>query len=245
MTRKSQIAVIGMRIFGLGTAKALMQAGIPVCAIDRDESIIEAIKDQVTTALILDTTREEGLREAEINTMDAVVVAIGDGDVQSSILTTALLKQLGVRLIISRAVNDLHARILKQVGADLVVTPEQDMGARLAQRLAHPAILDFIPLPDHYCIAKLPAPQPFFGHTLAQLHVRKTYDITVLGIERPRDPEATATGSPTELLAGFQLTVSRDSRVILDIDPEKEHFLPGDRLLVLGSETAVTALTEL
>ena len=243
MSRKSQIAVIGMRIFGLGTARALMQAGISVCAIDRDEAIIEAIKDQVTTALILDTTREEGLREAEINTMDAVVVAIGDGDVQSSILTTALLKQLGVRLIISRAVNALHARILKQVGADLVVTPEQDSGARLAQRLAHPAILDFIPLPDHYCIAKLPAPQPFFGHSLSQLHVRKTYDITVLGIERPRDPKST--GAQTELLAGFQLTVDRDSRIILDIDPEKELFLPGDRLLVMGSETAVTALTEL
>ena len=154
MSRKSQIAVIGMRIFGLGTAKALMQAGISVCAIDRDESIIEAIKDQVTTALILDTTREEGLREAEINTMDAVVVAIGDGDVQSSILTTALLKQLGVRLIISRAVNALHARILKQVGADLVVTPEQDSGARLAQRLAHPAILDFISQPP--CVHAAP-----------------------------------------------------------------------------------------
>ncbi|MFA6815637.1 MAG: NAD-binding protein, partial [Lentisphaeria bacterium] len=111
---QKQLAIIGMGTFGKEIALSLMDSNFSVCAIDSDVDIIEGLKEQVTSALVLDTTQEKALLEAEINKMDTVVVAIGTGNLENSILTTALLKQLGVPHIIARATSELHERILHQ-----------------------------------------------------------------------------------------------------------------------------------
>ncbi len=243
MEKNRQIAIIGMGTFGIETAKSLMAADIAVTVIDHDAEIIESVKDLVTTALIMDTTQEKSLLEAEIDKMDIVVVAIGSTSLENSIMTTALLKQLGVKTIIARAINDLHERILKQVGATAVVNPERDMGERVARRIAQPGLLDMVNLPDDICIAKIPVPTPFVGHTLVDINVRQNYGLTVLGIERLKNGANHQDYSSDQLLA--QLQEDPDTfKIIMNINPAKEVMQEGDLLLVMGHTDAVNALAD-
>jgi len=236
MARRNQIAVIGMGVFGIGLAQALMKSGVPVCAVDTDPAIIDAIKDQVTTAVIMDSTQEKALREAEIDRMDLAVVAIGEDSLEDSIMTTALLKQLGVRTIIARACTALHARILHQVGATRVINPEQDMGERLARQLVRPGLQELLELPDNSCIARLPVPRAFVGKTLLQLGVRRNYGVTVLGIEH-----GTATDHPLDE-SDNDLT---RTNININIDPLNDHLEENDILLVMGHQENVNRLLEL
>ena len=247
MPRKPQIAIIGMGTFGLETAKSLMAQGIPVCAVDTDENVIESIKDLVTSAIVLDSTQEDALKEAELDTMDLVVVAIGVGRVEASIMTVSLLKQLGVKTIIGRATSDLHGRILKQVGATNVVNPERDMGERVARRIAQPDLQDIITLKDGTRIARVPAPQNFIGHTLQELDVRRKYNLMVLGVERPENKEALERKAKLRQHGAYDWTDDeggKDCRVIMNPDPRQEKILEGDSLLVMGSREAVDILAE-
>jgi hypothetical protein len=150
--------------------------------------------------MILDTTQEQALLEAGIQEMDTVVVAIGTGHLENSILTTALLRQVGVKYIIARAANKLHERILRQVGAHEIVNPEREMGAKIANKIARPGFLEMFSLTDNVCVVELPVPDSFVGHTLEELNVRKRFNINVLGVQRLRreDIVAAAEGSKAD-----------------------------------------------
>ena len=247
MSRKPQIAIIGMGTFGQETAKSLMAQEIPVCVVDTDEALIESLRDQVTAALVLDSTQEEALKEAELDAMDLVVVAIGAGRVEASIMTTSLLKQLGVKTVIARATSDLHGRILKQVGANSVINPERDMGERVAKRIAQPSLQDIVTLPDGTQIARVPAPGSFVGHTLQELDVRRRFQLMVLGIERPitdksKKPKKEVRGL-YDTAFGFE-TDNENCQVIMNPDPIHEKIRPGDSLLVMGKRENVDILAE-
>ena len=233
--RQNQIAIIGMGVFGIGLAQALMKSGVPVCAVDSDPAIVETIKDQVTTAVIMDTTQEKALREAEIDRMDVAIVAIGEDNLENSIMTTALLKQLGVKTIIARSCNPLHERILHQVGATRVINPEQDIGERLARQLIRPGLQELLELPGQACIARVPVPRPFVGKTLEQLAVRKNYGVNVLGIEHPSVKTA----------AAEQWNDLAHADIAIDIDPATDRLAVGDYLLVMGYHERVNRLLEL
>lgn len=242
MLRKSiRIAVIGMGTFGAETAKSLMQSGIPVCAIDCDAEIVENLKDQVTVALCLDSTDENALREADIGAFDVAVVAIGAGGVENSIMTTALLKQFGVKRIIARAVSSLHERILRQVGAQMVVDPEREMGARVAKFLARPTLFEVIALPGNTLIAKIPVPETFIGKTLVELDVRRKHSVNVLGVERADNPDAISEEAIVDHL-GWGGNEDSGYRLLMNLDPAHDILKAGDYLLVMGSEENVTHL---
>lgn len=238
-----RIAVIGMGTFGTETAKSLIQSDIPVCAIDSSPEVIENLREQVTLALCLDSTDEKALVEADIANMDIVVVAIGAAGVENSIMTTALLKQLGVRRIIARAVSGLHERILRQVGAQMVVDPERDMGIRLAKFLARPSLYEVITLPGNVMIAKVPAPPHFIGHTLIELDVRRKFGVNVLGIERPNSKAGENDAGNTRHFS-WETADDGNYRMILNIDPMRERLEDGDCLLVMGQEENVNRLAE-
>lgn len=138
---KKQFAVIGMGRFGLSVAKALSDMGFDVLAIDTDEHRTQAVSNIVTHAVSADSTDEEALRALGIRNFDVVVVAIGQ-DIQASILTTLILKDLGLPIIIVKAQNELHGKVLQKIGADKVIYPERDMGLRVAHHLTSPNILD-------------------------------------------------------------------------------------------------------
>ncbi|WP_336604359.1 potassium channel family protein [Paenibacillus sp. MMS18-CY102] len=179
---KKQYAVIGMGRFGSSVAQTLTNLGFDVLAIDASEQRIQEACNVVTHAVSADCTDEEAVRALGIRNFDVVVVAIGQ-DIQASILTTLILKDLGVPKIIVKAQSELHGKVLKKIGADKVVYPERDMGMRVAHHLISPNIVDFIELSDDYSILEIKAPAQMIGQTLKQLDVRAKYRCNVMAIK--------------------------------------------------------------
>ena len=140
-----QFAIIGLGRFGFKIAEILAEKGAQVIAIDKNHTLVEKVGNIVTEALQLDSTDEVALRESGVKDVDVAVVSIGE-DVESNILTTTILKNLGIKEIVSRANTKLHAQILKEVGATRVVFPEEDMGLRVANSIFAPGVLEYIEL---------------------------------------------------------------------------------------------------
>ncbi|WP_409342330.1 potassium channel family protein [Paenibacillus sp. MBLB4367] len=179
---KKQFAIIGMGRFGSSVAKSLSGLGFEVLAIDSSEARVQEISGIVTHAIQADTTDEEALRALGVRNFDVVVVAIGQ-DIQSSILTTLILKDLGVSKIIVKAQNELHGKVLKKIGADKVIFPERDMGMRVAHHLISPNILDYIELSEDYSIVEIKASGSMLGKNLRELDIRAKYFCNVMAIK--------------------------------------------------------------
>lgn len=180
--KTKQYAVIGMGRFGSSVAMSLYKLGYEVLAIDSNEQRMQEVSGFVTHAVQADATDEEALRAIGIRNFDVVVVAIGQ-DIQSSILTTLNVKELGVPMLVVKAQNDLHGKVLKKIGADRVIFPERDMGLRVAHHLISPNILDFIELSEDYSIVELKASPSMVGQTLRQLDIRAKYGCNVMALK--------------------------------------------------------------
>ena len=178
-----QFVIIGLGRFGSSIAKTLYSLGNDVLAIDKDEDIVQEIADSVTHAVQLDATDESALRTLGIRNFDVAVVTIGD-DIQSSIMATLLVKELGVKYIIAKGHSDLHAKVLYKIGADRVVLPEKDMGIRVAHNLVSANILDYIELSEDYSIMEIQVIKEWAGNTLKELKLRSKYGINVMAIKR-------------------------------------------------------------
>jgi trk system potassium uptake protein len=194
---KGQYAVIGLGRFGSSLATTLYQAGNEVLAIDRNEERIEEYKDHVTYAVVADSTDEEALKGVGIRNFDAVIVAIGD-DIQASILTVLVLKELGVQKVVAKAINKRHGQVLYKVGADWVVFPERDMGERVAIQLMSPNVLDYIELAKDYSIEEVKVHPSMIGKNLRELNLRARFNITVIAITNKR--EVTISPSPDRII---------------------------------------------
>ena len=157
--------------------------GNDVLAIDKDEDIVQEIADSVTHAVQLDATDENALRALGIRNFDVAVVTIGD-NIQSSIMATLLVKELGVKYIIAKGHSDLHAKVLYKIGADRVVLPEKDMGVRVAHNLVSANILDYIELSEDYSVMEIQVLDEWSGKTLNELRLRSKYGINVMAIKR-------------------------------------------------------------
>lgn len=180
--RKKQFAVIGMGRFGSSVAKTLYKMGFEVLVIDSNEQRIQDVITMVTHGVQADTTDEEALRALGIRNFDVVVVAIGQ-DVHASILTTLILKELGVPLLIVKAQNELHGKVVSKIGADKVIFPERDMGQRVAHNLVSPNILDYIELTDEYSIVEIKATSQLIGKNLRELDIRARFGCNVMAIK--------------------------------------------------------------
>ncbi|MGG1397408.1 TrkA family potassium uptake protein [Bacillus salipaludis] len=176
-----QIAIIGMGRFGSSLAIELVNEGAEVLAIDKNEKRIDEIANEVTHAVVADTTDEHSLRELGIRNMEVVVVAIGD-DLQASILSTLLLKEAGIKKVIAKAVNNQHAKVLTQVGADHVVFPEHETGIRIAKNIMSPNVLDFIELSEDYNIEEIMSLPFMIGKSLRELDIRAKFKLSVIAI---------------------------------------------------------------
>ncbi|MCY9668879.1 TrkA family potassium uptake protein [Paenibacillus alginolyticus] len=180
---RKQFAIIGMGRFGSSVAKTLSQLGFEVLAIDHREETVQEVSAFVTHAVQADSTDEEALRALGIRNFDVVVVAIGE-DIQASILTTLILKEMGIAKIIVKAVNDLHGKVLKKIGADKVVYPERDMGQRVAHHLISSNIIDYIELSADYSIVEIKVSNQMIGKSLKQLDIRAKYGCNVIAIKQ-------------------------------------------------------------
>jgi trk system potassium uptake protein TrkA len=186
---KKQIAVLGLGRFGTSIARSLYNLGHDVLAIDKDENRIQPVMGTTTHALTGDCTNDAVLRDLGIPDYDAAVVAIG-ADVVSSIMTSVLLKTMGVPYVVSRAHNDLHGNTLALIGVDKVVHAESEMGNRLAHSMFNPNVEEYLEITPNFGISKLRVPDRFVGMSLRELGFaspRNKYGLVVLAIRRGRD----------------------------------------------------------
>lgn len=178
-----QFAVIGLGRFGSSVARTLSGMGYDVLAVDANEDKVNDIMDYVTHSVQVDAMDEQALKALGIRNFDVVIVAIGQ-DIQTNILVTVMLKEMGVKNVVSKAITELHGKVLEKVGADKVVFPERDMGVRAAHALVSKNIMDLISLSPEYSVAELLALPEFVGKTLAGSAVRSKYGVTILAIRR-------------------------------------------------------------
>ena len=176
------ILLIGINNFGTMIAKQLHDLGHQVLAVDRDEARINAILPLVTGAQIGDSTNEAFLRSLGINNFDVCIVTIGS-DFQSSLETTSLLKELGGRVVVSRADREVQAKFLLRNGADEVINPEKQIAQWAAIRYASNHILDYINLDDDHAIYEVSVPKDWIGKSIGQIDIRKRYGINILAIK--------------------------------------------------------------
>ena len=181
--KSKQFLVFGLGRFGKSLARTLCEMGQEVLAIDSDEDVVQDIAPYVTQAMQMDATDEEVLKTLGVNNFDAAIVSIGQ-DMQASILVCVLLKELGVPCVIAKANDELHAKVLRKIGADRVVFPERDMGARLARSILAPNVLDLMNLSDDYQIVEIRVPAKWIGNSLIGLNVRRHYGLNILAIQR-------------------------------------------------------------
>jgi trk system potassium uptake protein TrkA len=177
-----QFVVLGLGRFGTSVAKSLYQMGHDVLAVDIDEDVVQDISDSVTHAVQADVTEEDALRALGLRNFDVGVVAIGS-NIQASTLVTLIVKEMGVKYVVAKAQNELHAKLLYRIGADKVVFPERDMGVRLAHNLVSSNVIDFIELAPDFSIVEMAAPEAWCGKTLKQLDIRRKYGINVVAVK--------------------------------------------------------------
>ncbi len=174
------ILLIGLGRFGKHVAMKLHSLGHQIMAVDDDEERVDDILPYVTSAMIGDSTSEKFLASLGVSNFDVCIVAIGS-NFQSSLETTSLLKELGAKLVVSRASRDVHEKFLLRNGADEVVYPEKQMAQWAAIRYSANHVLDYIELDSENAIFEVTIPVTWMGKTVGQLDIRKKYNINILG----------------------------------------------------------------
>ncbi len=177
------VLLIGLGRFGRRMARKLRELDHEVLAIDRNEQKVNEALEFVTSAQIADATSEPFMRSVGVSNFDLCVVAIGD-DFQSSLETTALLKECGARFVLSRASREVHAKFLLRNGADDIVYPERQMADWAAMRYSSDHIFDYVSLSPDYSIYEIATPREWEGRTVMELAVRQRYRVNVLGVKK-------------------------------------------------------------
>lgn len=181
MDRQSY-AVIGLGKFGFAVAETLAKAGFEVMAVDANEDIVQSIAGEVSYAMRADITETGVLESLGISNVDAVVVGIAE-NLEASIMATIYAKEVGVKYVMAKAENKLHATILKKVGADDIIFPEWSMGTRVAKNLMSGGFVDFFELSSKFSLAELSVPGEWVGKSLIELNLRDQYGVNVIGVK--------------------------------------------------------------
>lgn len=215
--RPERVAVIGLGRFGTSTAEELSDLGYEVTAIDVDERRVAELAESVSLAAQGNGSDEDLLRSLNVDRSDVAIVAQAS-NMEANVMSTLLLKRIGVPWVVAKATNDLHGELLARIGADRVIYPERDAGIRLAHSLSVRHISDYISLSPTSGIAKLHAPQHFVGHTLEELDIEKHYQLNLLLIKR-----------------GMK---------IIAVPNYRERIEEGDELVLVGSDREIESFTE-
>ncbi len=212
-----KFAILGLGTFGVSLAKSLTEKGAEVIAVDRDMTRVEENQDYVSVAVRLDSTDENALVIQGINEVDVAVVCIGE-DFESNLLTAVILKQLGVPTVITRATRSIEEKILKTVGIDRVVIPEQEVGEKLAYTLMHPHLRDIFYLAGQITIAELDAPKLFIDKSLENLQLRAKYGLNLITIRKKReevDKKGNVTVREEVIMPSAQTIIEKDDTLVV------------------------------
>lgn len=180
---QKRFAVIGLGRFGASVARVLNDMGQQVLAVDNNADRVDALAPMLSHIVRADSTDPASLKSLRIWEYDVVVVAIGD-DVEASVITCLNCRDLGVQMLVAKAQDDAHGRVLERLGVDRTVYPQRDMGSRVAHNIVAGGIIDFVRLSDKYGMADLEAPVPLCGHTLQELDLPNRYGLNVVTIKR-------------------------------------------------------------
>lgn len=182
MAHKS-FAVIGLGQFGRSVVKELSENGMDVIAIDNNEETAKEVANDLPTTFIADSTDEKALKELGIGEVDAAIVAFGDNQ-EASVLTTVILRELGVKNIIVRVDDDYYVPIMKKLGATEVITPQKAAGAALANRIGNEDYTDYYKLDNKYSVVSIIINPGFFPITLKDMNPKNVYGVNVVLIKR-------------------------------------------------------------
>lgn len=201
-----QFVVIGLGRFGKTVALTLANLGKEVLAIDTDSQTVKQIEHQVSGAVVADSTKNDVLHSLGVQNFDCVINCIGD-DLEASILTTLICKDLGVEYVVAKAQNEQHKKVLEKIGADMVIFPEVYMGKKLATMLANPSRNDILNLTENFKIIEIATPDFWQDKSILDLNIRKKYKVSIIFIKRDKEvvypePETILLKGDILLLAG-------------------------------------------
>ena len=209
--RRKQFLVAGLGLFGTSVALTLQQMGYEVYTLDSEESLVQDLSTQLNYVVCGDASDKKTLQSLPLEDIDVAVVAIGN--VERNMMCTMLLKELGIKQVVAKAINNLHGAMLNKIGADKVVYAERDMGERVAHNLISAGVMDYIELSSEISVMSLAIPTEFVGKNLIEADLRRRYDVNVVAIKR-------------------------DGRTI--VNPKaQELFQPEDEIIVLGTHEGV------
>ena len=197
MGRNKQFAVIGLGRFGQSLVKTLVENGCDVLCCDKDIEIVNEMSKYGCHSVQGDVTDVHVLEQFGLNNFDVVVIAIGE-DMQASVLSTMMAKELGAKFVIAKAKSDIQKAILEKVGADRVVLPEMDMGVRIANTLITTNIIDYIDLSDKFAIVEIAPLKTWINNSILDSNVRAKYGINIVAIKR--DCNIIVSPLPTEII---------------------------------------------
>jgi len=200
-----QFVVFGLGSFGTAVATELVELGHEVLGVDNDAEKVDLLKDTLTKVVEVDITDEKVLKELGVKNFDAAIVSLGT-DLESSILITIMLKEIGLKYIVTKANNPLHGRVLEKIGSDRVVYPERDEGIRIARSLIMPNVKSQMELSQKYSLIEIAALPVFCNKTLGKLDLPGKYGVNLLAIRRGNQ----FTFSPTE-----KHTITENENLIL------------------------------
>ena len=178
---RKQYAVFGLGSFGESVAVALQELGCEVVVVDNHMERIEDISPYVSYAVQADIEDPEVIRSLGARNLDGVVVAVAD-DMEASIMATLVSKEIGVPYVLAKAKNELHAKVLKKIGADSIIFPEKEIGQSVARNLVSGEFVDWISLSPDYSITEIQVPEKWIGKSLSEIDVRRTKDVNVVGV---------------------------------------------------------------
>ncbi|RDU38413.1 potassium transporter Trk [Neobacillus piezotolerans] len=209
---KKDFAVIGLGRFGGSICRRLSELGMEVLAMDNNEERVNEYASIASHAILGDSTDEAVLKEIGIRNFDHVIVAIGD-NIQASILTTLILKELGVKHVTAKALNDYHEKVLLKIGADVVAHPERDMGIRIANNISTSTVLDYLELSDEHSIVEIVANERLGGNTIIGLNIRARYGINIVAIKRGSDIIVSPLASEKIWLGDILIVIGADTDI--------------------------------
>ena len=213
---KKSFCIIGLGKFGFSLAQTLIAEGNQVMVIDTDEEKVTALADGAANSVIGDATNEKVLRAAGIENYDCVAVCLS-GNLNDNVLLTIMLKEMGIKKVISRAHNESHKKVLERIGADIIVVPEQDMGEKMGYMLSRENVTEFIEF-SGYKIIEMLAPKEWVGKNLIELDVRRKYGVNIIAVVAADSNEPNVSPSPTR------------------------PFVEGDKISVIGTDKDIDKL---
>ena len=204
------VLVIGMGKFGRHFAKKMLDLGNEVMIVDKDEEIVERYAATFSDAQIADCMNKDVLLTLAVHHFDICMVAIGK-DFQSSMIVTALLRELDAQYIVSKAESDIQADLLLKIGADEIVYPEREMAEKIAVRFTATNVFDFIELTDDYAIYEIPVLYAWIGKTISEINIRSKYKINIIAIK---------VGSELNILPGPDYCFTEHDHIVIIGTPE-------------------------